>query len=279
MSKALSIGFSPCPNDTFIFYALVHGLVFPQLVGTPELADVQTLNQRAQAGELDLIKVSYGAVPDLLDRYRILRSGGALGHGCGPLLVAREPGLSVSDLAGRGWILIPGQHTTAFLLLMLRAPELGPFFAIPFDKIPFQVEKGDDVAAGLIIHESRFTYQQHGLHVVCDLGEWWEQETGLPIPLGAILARRDLGFDQIAEAEEAVRASVEWALANPAAPRAYMSEHAFELDDSVIDAHIKLYVNDFSVDVGEEGAKAVRTLFERGAAADLLSPVCGDPFQ
>ncbi|HJZ83635.1 MAG TPA: 1,4-dihydroxy-6-naphthoate synthase [Polyangia bacterium] len=279
MSKALSIGFSPCPNDTFIFYALVHGLVNPQLVDTPELADVQTLNKRAQAGELDLIKVSYGAVPDLLDRYRILRSGGALGHGCGPLLVAREPGLSVPDLAGRGWILIPGQHTTAFLLLMLRAPELGPFFAIPFDKIPFQVEKGDDVAAGLIIHESRFTYQQHGLHVVCDLGEWWEQETGLPLPLGAILARRDLGFDQIAEAEAAVRASVEWALANPAHARAYVRQHAFELDDSVIDAHIKLYVNDYSVDVGEEGAKAVRTLFERGAAAGLLSTVSGDPFQ
>jgi 5,8-dihydroxy-2-naphthoate synthase len=262
-----TLGYSPCPNDTFLFYALVHGLI----PGTPPLdvvlADVESLNERARRAELDLTKISYGAIPWLLEDYVLLRSGSALGRGCGPLVVAREP-CRLDDV--RGPIAIPGERTTAFLLLRLRAPQLGPFRPMPFDQIPRAVSAGE-AAAGLIIHETRFTYARYGLSALADLGEWWESWTGLPIPLGGILARR--GTDT-ALWQRAIRQSVEWAFAHPEATRAYVRQHAQELDDTVIDAHIKLYVTEFTKDIGEEGEAAVKALLARAAQARLV-PHCG----
>ena len=260
--QTLRFGFSPCPNDTFAFHALVHGLVEAPFRVEPVLLDIEELNQRALAGELELTKVSYGALPRLDAGYRLLRSGSALGRGCGPLVVAREPMTLAEAAAGR--IAIPGPETTAYLLLSLAAPALGETVEVRYDRILQAVESGE-VAAGLIIHESRFTYRDHGLELVADLGDWWEGETGLPIPLGAILARRTLDDATVAAAEQAIRASVEYAFAHPEASRAYIRVHAQELSDEVCDAHIALYVNEFTIDLGDEGLAAVAGLTRRAA--------------
>ena len=262
--QTLRFGFSPCPNDTFAFHALVHGLVEAPFRVEPVLLDIEELNLRALAGDLDLTKVSYGALPRLEAAYRLLRSGSALGRGCGPLIVAREPLTLAEAAAGR--IAIPGRETTAFLLLSLAAPVLGDPVEVRYDRILAAVESGE-VAAGLIIHESRFTYRDHGLQLVADLGDWWEGETGLPIPLGAIIARRDLGDTAIAAAEAAVRASVEYAYAHPEASRDYIRAHSQELSDEVCDAHIALYVNEFTIDLGAEGLAAVAGLTQRATQA------------
>jgi 1,4-dihydroxy-6-naphthoate synthase len=262
----ITLGFSPCPNDTFVFYALVHGLVPDVPPLSVVLADVESLNEQARRAALDVTKISYGAVPWLLEDYVLVRSGGAIGRGCGPLVVAREPG-RLDDV--RGTIAIPGDRTTAFLLLRLRAPQLGPFRVMPFSEIPRAVAAGE-VAAGLIIHETRFTYAKLGLHALLDLGEWWESWTGLPIPLGGILVRRnaDAAFWQ-----GAIRRSVEWAFAHPEATRSYVKAHAQELEDDVMEAHIKLYVTEFTRDIGNEGEAAVRALLARAAQAGLV-PLC-----
>jgi 1,4-dihydroxy-6-naphthoate synthase len=270
----LSIGFSPCPNDTFIFHALVQGLVDSgSITFDPRLEDVETLNRLALAGELDVTKVSYGALPHLLDEYRLLRSGGALGRGCGPLVVAREP-LS-SEALRNARIAIPGARTTANLLLRLYAPDLDPGIEMRYGDIMPAVA-GGNMDAGLIIHESRFTYQDHGLVQLVDLGDWWEAETGYPIPLGGIIARRSLGEDRIAQVESAIRRSVEHAFANPGASADYVRAHAQEMDPEVARQHIALYVNDFSVDLGDDGQRAVDELLGRAsgltARADRPDP-------
>lgn len=259
--EELSLGFSPCPNDTFIFHALVTGATPVEGVRfTPRLEDVETLNRLALRGELDVTKVSYGAIPHLLDRYALLRSGGALGRGCGPLLVARRP-LDRRALR-KATIAIPGRMTTANLLLRLFGPELSPGREMVYSDIMPAVASGE-VDAGLIIHESRFTYPKHGLVKVVDLGEWWEGETGAPIPLGGIIARRSLGDALIRRIESGIRASVEHAFRDPAASAAYVAEHAQEMEPAVMRQHIELYVNDFSVDVGEEGERAISELLRR----------------
>ena len=260
----LSLGFSPCPNDTFIFDALVHGAVETGgLEFDVQLEDVETLNARVARGELDVSKASYGAMPFMLDQYVLLRSGGALGRGCGPLVVAREDRhLTAARIA------IPGRLTTANLLLRLWNPGLPEGIPLPYNEIMPAVERGE-VDAGLIIHESRFTYAQHGLVRVVDLGEWWESDTGLPIPLGGIMARRALGAEIIAQLERAIRDSVEYAFRHPEASRDYVRLHAQELDDAVTRQHIELYVNHFSVHVGLEGERAVRTLFDRAQQAGV----------
>jgi 1,4-dihydroxy-6-naphthoate synthase len=271
----LSLGFSPCPNDTFIFHALVHGLVDrPSGPFQPRLEDVETLNQLALAGGLDVTKVSYGAIPFLLEEYVLLRTGGALGRGCGPLLVAREP-VSVNTLANAR-IAIPGRLTTANLLLRLSNPALPEGEETLYSEIMPAVASGK-ADAGLIIHESRFTYGDHGLVCLLDLGEWWEQETGRPIPLGGIVARRSLGEERIRAVERAIRASVEYAFAHPTASLEYMRRHAQEMDEGVMRSHVDLYVNDFSVELGAEGEAAVRQLLERGAALGL-TPATAEPF-
>ncbi|MGH7458238.1 MAG: 1,4-dihydroxy-6-naphthoate synthase [Longimicrobiaceae bacterium] len=257
----LSLGFSPCPNDTFTFHALVHGLVTsPGLSFTPRLEDVETLNRLATGGLLDVSKVSYGALPALLPEYAPLASGGALGRGCGPLLVAREP-TPLEELE-EARIAIPGVHTTANLLLRLYRPELPAGIEKPYHQIMPAVAAGQ-ADAGLIIHESRFTYRRHGLVRLADLGEWWEGETGLPIPLGAVVARRSLGAEGLKRVEGLISRSVAHARHNPRDSRDYVRRHSRELDEGVIRSHINLYVNDFSLALGSEGERAVQELIKR----------------
>jgi 1,4-dihydroxy-6-naphthoate synthase len=256
----LSFGFSPCPNDTFAFHAVVHELVGADLRVHPSLRDIEELNRAARTGELELSKISVGALAGLGDSYRPLRSGAALGHGVGPLVVARE-GASLAD-AATGRIAVPGLDTTAFLLLSQAAPALGDVVELRYDRILDAVANGE-VNAGLIIHESRFTYQDHGLVRVADLGEWWEGETGLPVPLAVIGARADLDGELVELAETALRRSVEHAFAHPEASREYVRAHSQELSDDVCDQHIALYVNEFSIDLGDDGMRAIEALTAR----------------
>ena len=263
----LTLGFSPCPNDTFIFHALVKRLI-PVPFGLSErLEDVETLNRLVLSGFLDLSKVSYHLLGHVRDSYCLLRSGGALGRGCGPLLVARE-GMPVSRLRDLP-IALPGEYTTASLLLRMFDPGFSRLLFMPFHQIMPRVMAGE-VAAGVIIHESRFTYQNSGLVKLLDLGEWWEETTGFPIPLGGIVARRSLGSKLISTVDRALAASVAHAQANPDAPLAYIRSHSQEMSDEVCTAHINLYVNDFSRDLGEEGTRAVECLMERAADAGVI---------
>lgn len=268
MTRTLTLGFSPCPNDTFVFDALVHGRVAaPGLAFRERLEDVEALNRLAREGALDVTKVSYGVLPHLLDDYVLLRSGGALGRGCGPLLVAREP--LTREALREARIAVPGRHTTAALLLRLFAPDAERTEETTYDRIMPAVAAGE-ADAGLIIHESRFTYPEHGLVKVADLGEWWEGETGLPIPLGGIVGRRSLGEEALRAVEGAIRRSVEHAFAHPADSAAYVRAHAQEMSPEVARRHVELYVNRFSVDLGDEGERAVRALFERGRTAGAV---------
>jgi len=268
--KNLSLGYSPCPNDTFIFFGMIHGHIDTAgLTFQERLEDVETLNLLALQGALDLTKISYHALGHLRRDYLLLRSGGALGRGCGPLVVAPQA-VSMEQLRGRR-IAIPGRLTTANLLLQLYGEGFEQVVILPFHRIMDAVREGT-VDAGVIIHESRFTYQQYGLSQVLDLGAWWEEHTGKPIPLGGILARRDLGVDTISKVDRALRSSVEFAFANPECPRQYIKAHAQELQDEVIDSHIKLYVNDFSIDLGDEGLAAVNTLLHKAEERGLIPP-------
>ena len=260
----LSFGFTPCPNDAFAFHAFVHGLVRAPFEVEPVLCDIEDLNRRAAGGELQLTKLSFGAAAAAGERYRLLRSGAALGRGVGPLVVARQAGTLEETAAGR--IAVPGRETTAFLLLRLAAPALGEVLELRYDRILPAVVAGE-VDAGLIIHESRFTYREHGLVAVADLGEWWEGETGLPVPLAGIFARSDLEPDVVDAAEAVIRASVEYAFAHPEASRDYVRSLSHELSDEVCAAHIALYVNASSVDIGDEGLVAIDRLLGRAAAA------------
>jgi 1,4-dihydroxy-6-naphthoate synthase len=274
MTKPLELAFSPCPNDTFIFHAWVAGLLPGAPAVTPVYADIDVLNRWAAEGKADLVKVSYAALPTLLADYALLPSGGALGRGCGPLVVTSQAREGRS-LAG-ATVAIPGMRTTAYVLFRLWAQDQGvaSVEVLPFDKIMPAVAAGT-VDAGLIIHESRFTYPTYGLAALVDLGDWWETETGLPIPLGAILARRSLGEQEIARLGATVRASVEYAWAQPEASRSYVLEHSQEMAPDVVDQHIALYVNSFSADLGDEGYAAISGLLERAEAAGLTPPLSG----
>lgn len=269
--RTLTLGYSPCPNDTFIFYALVHGRI-----GTGGLAfrevldDVETLNQMARQARLDVTKVSFHAFAHLRDAYCLLRSGGALGRGCGPLVIARDTA-DMQALRGKT-IAVPGELTTAFLLLQVFDPSLKEQVRImPFHRIVDAVKQGE-TDAGLIIHESRFTYQQQGLYQVADLGAWWEQETGLPIPLGCIIARRSLGRTAVQQVDSLIHESVAYAFAHRRETKDYIKRYAQELEDDVIDRHIELYVNEYTRDIGEDGIRAVRELFSRAAARSIVPP-------
>jgi len=261
----VSLAISPCPNDTFVFHALVHGHV----PGTPPLevtyADVDVTNTAAERAGFDLVKVSYAALPWLLDRYALLPCGGALGRGCGPLVLTKE---DIGSLEGRT-VAVPGDRTTAYLLMRLWSAKTPPAKVeiIPFGEIMPAVAAGT-YDAGLVIHEARFTYKRYGLRALADLGEWWEGDTGLPIPLGAILARRDRV--DAALAAEWVRDSVRAAWADPSASRSYVLEHAQEMELDVVSQHIALYVNEFTADLGEEGYTAVEALLGRASAEGLV---------
>jgi 1,4-dihydroxy-6-naphthoate synthase len=265
----LTIGYSPCPNDTFIFYALVHGKIPLEHVcfAPPVLEDVETLNSRAMAAGLDVTKLSFHALGHVRDSYSMLGSGAALGRGCGPLLVTRAGREQEDPVSWK--IAIPGRYTTAALLLKLFLPDHPKVEIMRFDAIMDAVAAGR-VDGGVIIHESRFTYRDHGLVCVQDLGQWWEDDTGLPIPLGCIAARSTLAPEMIAEIERAIRASVQWAHDHPGRAGDYIKDHARELDDKVISGHIHLYVNDFSLDLGEEGRAAVEELLARGRGVGVF---------
>ncbi len=267
--REVTLGYSPCPNDTFIFYALVNGKIDSGDMKFREmLEDVETLNQMASRAELDITKASFHAFGHLRRDYCLLRSGGALGKGCGPLVVARND-CSMKDLKGKR-IAIPGMLTTAFLLLMIFDPAFSENVKVmPFNEIVDSVKRGD-VDAGLIIHESRFTYRRAGLTKVIDLGEWWELETGSVIPLGAILARREMGKDMIERIDGLIRKSIEYSFSNRAEPLAYIKRHSQEMEDEVVTRHIELYVNDYSLDIGDDGTRAVEELFRRAEERRII---------
>jgi 1,4-dihydroxy-6-naphthoate synthase len=260
--QTVTLGYSPCPNDTFLFYPLVHGSIPCNGFQFRErLEDVETLNRLAMEEALDVCKVSYHAYAHVREKYILLRSGGAMGRGCGPLVVSKRlhaPG----DLKGKR-IAVPGRHTTACLLLQLFEPILGELIFLPFNKIMPAVTAGH-VDAGLIIHESRFTYQSYGLHKVLDLGEWWETSTGLPLPLGGIAAKRSLGPASLATLSSLVRSSVEYAHRHPAETLSYVRAHSQEMSEAVCASHIALYVNHYSLDPGPDGERAAEFLFARG---------------
>jgi 1,4-dihydroxy-6-naphthoate synthase len=255
--RELTFGYSPCPNDTFAFHALAHGIIDAPFRIRPVLLDIEELNRRAHHGEFDLTKLSVGAFAAVGDRYRLLRSGAALGRGVGPLVVTRAAATLAEAVRGR--VAIPGRETTAYRLLNLAAPVIGEAVEMRYDRILAAVSAGD-VDAGLIIHESRFTYADHGLVAAADLGAWWEAETGLPVPLAGICARADLDDALIAAAERAIRQSVQHAFDHPDASRAYVRAHAQELSDAVCAAHIELYVNEYTLDIGEDGLRAIERL-------------------
>lgn len=277
LRNPLRIAFSPCPNDTFVFDAWAHGRV----PGAPALdvtfADIDITNGMAERGELDVLKVSYAVLPWVLDDYALLPCGGALGRGCGPLVLTRDG--ADTDLTGRT-VAVPSERSTAYLLFRLWAAEVvpggvGEIVVMPFDEIMPAVRDGK-VDAGLVIHEARFTYRNYGLHNLADMGRHWEETTGLPIPLGAIIAKRSLGADTLKRLAESVRTSVRMAWDDPEMSRPYVLEHAQEMDPAVADQHIGLYVNEFTADLGEDGYAAIRGLLTRAAAEGLVPPLGPD---
>ncbi|MFH9979838.1 1,4-dihydroxy-6-naphthoate synthase [Streptomyces sp. NPDC017179] len=275
-SSRLRIAYSPCPNDTFVFDALAHGRV----PGAPALdvtfADIDVTNGMAERGELDVLKVSYAVLPYVLGEYALLPCGGALGRGCGPLVLTKEP---EADLTGRT-VAVPSEKSTAYLLFRLWAADtvpggVGEIVVMPFHEIMPAVRDGK-VDAGLVIHEARFTYRNYDLHKLADMGEHWEHTTGLPIPLGAIIARRSLGGRTLTGLADSIRASVRAAWDDPEVSRPYVMEHAQEMDPAVADQHIGLYVNEFTAGLGEDGYAAVRGLLTRAAAEGLVPPLGPD---
>lgn len=264
----LTIGFSPCPNDTFIFDALIHqridtlGLEFE-----PVLDDVEGLNQKAFAGKLDITKLSFHALGHLLKQYSLLDAGAALGNNCGPLLIAKRP-LTQAEIE-TGPIAIPGKYTTANFLLGLAYPNAQNKRELLFSEIE-QAVLNEEVTCGLIIHENRFTYQDKGLVKLIDCGEFWESTYHLPIPLGGIAVNKSLPLEVQLTANQVLKASVEFAFAHPEASMPYVRAHAQEMDPAVMRQHIELYVNDFSRDLGEKGRQAVNTLFQVAQKKGLI---------
>ncbi len=264
-NDVLSLGYSPCPNDTFIFHALAHGLApFPAKLDIFH-TDVEELNQRVLAGIPDISKVSASILPKILDDYVILRCGGALGRGCGPIVVCPE-NCELEKLEGRP-LATPGLNTTAHLLLRLTGLHGGPYKPMRYDTI-FPAVCSGEVAAGLVIHEGRFTFARYGLHQILDLGVWWEAATGLPLPLGAIVMRRSLGSELHLAMEAAIRESLRYAQKKPEASRTYIRDNAQEMELDIISSHIRTFVNEFSEDLGMEGQAAIKALIKQALHAD-----------
>lgn len=267
----MNIAFSPCPNDTFVFHALVHGLI----PGAPEFnvtyADIDiTNNLAANRTGPEVLKISYAALPWVLDDYALLPCGGALGRGCGPLVLTKDGSTTAASLAGKR-VAVPSERSTAYLLFRLWAAQQVAggqmeIIVMPFHEIMPAVKEGT-IDAGLVIHEARFTYQNYGLTMLADLGSWWEADTGLPIPLGAIIARRSLDIESLTTW---IRDSVEYAWEHPELSKAYVMEHAQEMSPDVQKQHIALYVNEFSANLGEDGYAAVEALLGRAAKEGLV---------
>lgn len=279
----LTLGFSPCPNDTYIFDALVNkqiesdGLTFDVV-----MEDVQTLNEMAMAGKIDVTKISYGTLPLVLDNYILLNSGSALGMGVGPLLISKIP--IPSPAVKQCVIAIPGRHTTAHVLFSLAYPEATNKVFLRYDEIEDFVagntatlENVNAIKLGVIIHENRFTYEQKGLVKQTDLGKFWEDETGLPVPLGGIVARRSLPKNVLQQVSTLIRKSLEHSRANAHELSDFVKENAMEMSPDVMHMHIDLYVNDFSLDLGAAGRRAVEKFVQVHSAINKI-PVSGEMF-
>jgi 1,4-dihydroxy-6-naphthoate synthase len=264
----LSLGYSPCPNDCFIFYALAHGKVAKDIQWQIRLEDVEALNQLAKQNILDVSKISYHAYAHLVQDYVMLPSGGALGKGVGPLIVTKERLESLSKKR----VAIPGGLTTANLLLRLSQPDDINVVTLRYDQIMPAVAK-DEVDAGLIIHESRFTYPDYGLQKFLDVGEWWEKTTGHLLPLGGIIAKRSLGKETLQRINTAIRESLEYAYAHESETKSYVAQYAQEMSEKVRQKHIDLYVNEYSLDVGKAGKAAVTELFKRAEERGFISKI------
>lgn len=268
-NKTLSLAYSTCPNDTFIFHALAHELIdLKGLSYSISLDDVETLNQKAATGTFDISKLSFAAIGQFQEEYGLLRTGAALGRGCGPLLIAK-PGYKAKNIANVK-IAVPGLQTTANMLVGLWLGKKADVVPMTFDRIMPALLSGQ-YDFGVIIHESRFTYQTYGLECVVDLGQWWEEETSLPIPLGGIAIRRDLPKEIITKVEKSIGESVSYSFKHKDAGRDYIKQYAQELGDDVIDQHIGLYVNDFTRSIGTEGEKAVDSLFEMARQKSIMT--------
>lgn len=268
MDKKLSLGFSPCPNDTFIFDAMIHGKVDTEgLQFEPIIADVEELNQRAFSKSLHITKLSIHAFAYLMQDYALLDAGSALGKGVGPLLIARAP-IEAEALA-KARVAIPGKYTTANFLLSLAYPEIKDKKEMLFSRIEDAVLNGD-ADAGLIIHENRFTYLNKGLVKLLDLGEYWEETTQMPIPLGGIAVKRSLPPELQQAINRIMARSVAYALDNPQAPLDFVRAHAQEMDEAVMYQHIGLYVNDYTRDLGNEGKAAIQLLFDIAMARGII---------
>jgi 1,4-dihydroxy-6-naphthoate synthase len=264
----LTIGYSPCPNDCFIFDALIHGKIDTEgLQFEVVLDDVETLNKKALKSELDITKLSYHALAYVLENYILLRSGSALGFNCGPLLI-KDSRSKIKDL-NTSKIAVPGKLTTANLLLSIAYPKATNRVEYVFSDIENAVLSGE-VDAGLIIHENRFTYQDRGLEKIIDLGEFWDSLIHAPIPLGGIVIKRSLGDDLQQKVNRLIKKSVEFAFANPESSINYVKAHAQEMSEEVMKKHIALYVNDFSIDLGETGINAVQLLFNKAKELKLF---------
>jgi 1,4-dihydroxy-6-naphthoate synthase len=272
--STISLGFSPCPNDCFIFDAMMHGKIDAEgLQFEVFMEDVETLNQKAFRGELDVTKLSYHAYAHLTKNYQLLNAGSALGNGCGPLLISKNGDVSnlksqISNLR----IAIPGKYTTANFLLSLAYPEAINKVEMVFSEIEDAVLSGK-VDAGLIIHENRFTYEQKGLKKIIDLGEYWETLTKVPIPLGGIVIKRNFSDELKKKFDRVLRKSVEYAFANPKSSLNFVKVNAQEMSEEVMYKHIELYVNNYSVDLGVEGKRAVQLLFDKAQELGVINKI------
>ena len=264
----LNVAYSPCPNDTFMFHDIAtQALSLPLYHTETHLHDIQTLNEKALSEEFDITKLSIHAYLQVRETYCLLNSGAALGHGCGPIVVTKQDN-TIDDLA-ECTIAIPGDLTTAHLMFRLWSPNAHKRVFMPFDRIMQSVLQGQ-VDAGVIIHEGRFVYQQLGLKRLVDLGQWWQDQTSMPLPLGCIAARRSLGKETIAAFDELLKQSIANALAEPLKTLSYVRDNAQEMDETVLQKHITTFVNDFSVDMGPEGRRAIEALEERAIKAGIL---------
>lgn len=265
--KNISLGFSPCPNDTFIFHALINGLAGSKYKYDYKLFDVEKLNELACESFFDVTKLSFSALGKLTNEYGLLRSGAALGKGCGPLLVKKK-NRNVDSLVNSK-VAIPGTMTTANLLLNLYTE--GNIKTVPmrFDNI-FNSLNNNETDYGVIIHEGRFTYQNHNLEIIEDLGQWWEKTTSLPIPLGGIAVKRDLSEEIIIDVEQSIEKSIKVAYNDRVLSKDFIECNAQELSSSVIEDHINLYVNEFSLNIGKTGLKAIMKMFSMAKAVGFF---------
>ncbi|SMC68842.1 1,4-dihydroxy-6-naphthoate synthase [Desulfocicer vacuolatum DSM 3385] len=271
----LSLAYSSCPNDTYIFHAMVHGLINTADISfNTSIADVETLNQKAAKTTYDITKLSFAAMGNLGDKYRILRSGAALGRGCGPLVIAMPGQWKIPQK--KVTVAVPGLGTTACLLFRFYLEDQYPgltteLIPLPFEQVMPAVKTGK-ATLGVIIHEGRFVYEHMGFELIRDLGQWWEQNTGLPIPLGCIAVKKEMERKTATQVESIIRQSISHAKTFPEKGVAYIRHHAQELADTVIQEHIKLYVNDFSMDLGPEGEKAIVIFFKKAQKTGILPP-------